>query len=295
VKWIFWLVSGLVGALFFQQWVDFQDPLLRESGAPLLAHILFAGAVLLALTGAAGGLRWRRLSALARQYPMEPWRWDHPWRRELLDEQVSTVLSHTAGLMCLMPFIVVFNLGFFTGVWKPEWPLLSHLVAGVFFTLMHGAIIYEFLIPYVAKVLALVRYGRTRLRLPQIPLALGTDAQVELVLPRGAAQLDRLRAELRRVRIEKVRRHTKTDTRTTTEWQCGMDVDAKDARQGESISMTLVLPRAGPGNTTVLRGRRQCRWELHITSQVRGLDLDVSFLLPVYWLGELPPSPEHTA
>lgn len=66
--------------------MSFAEPFTRERGLlnPIFT-LLFVGAVLLLLKGGFEAIRSMRTRALAQQYPHEPWRWDHSWRRELDD------------------------------------------------------------------------------------------------------------------------------------------------------------------------------------------------------------------
>jgi hypothetical protein len=285
-RWIPTTVLGLVASGVLGRFVPFQDPAVAQKELiPALASALFLGAAMVALRGVTGALRWMRQYALARKHPSEPWRWDHPWRREIVDEQGAALGNLLGGLIVIAPFLAGFNamalLALINGA-----PLFAVFIAGAMALFVDVMLFQNVIRPRGAAVLSLWRYGRTRLRLPEIPLVPGTETPVELIVPRGLDHLRGMRAVVRQVREEEVRTGGDESVQTETVRRLAhvqpQRVEAQEGRQGNRVAFTLKLPPASPRDSTVLSSDPRCLWELHITAQVEGPDLDITFVLPVY-------------
>jgi hypothetical protein len=255
----------------------------KALGYVILA-VLLAGSVVLVR-------RALRQMALKERHPHEPWLWDHSWRHELIDEQLSNVLLGLPIFGFLSLLLALFTFAVFTG--RVEDDPLNLTVYRVVLVIAGGAFVWTMLIPYARQVLALLRFGRMRLCLPGIPLALGSRCQVLLVARRSLAPLQHLRVTLRRVRErEEVRGSGKNKKRVTVrdvEYERAHQVDAQALRDGKPLPIQLNVPRAKLEDSTVLSQAPRCHWELQLTSEVPGVDLDTTFILPVYAVRRGPP------
>ncbi len=260
-------------------------PWLAERGIVLDPVYLLMVAVTVTLGGLVGGLLYLRLLSFVSKHPDEPWLWDHDWRRELKDEQLTRLLGHVPELLGIGVLLAVFNGMLLIGFHVEEHPPLGLYLFGAFVLGLDGVLFWLKVRPFARDVLALLRYGRTRLCLPGIPLALGSRVQVELEVPRGLANLQKVRAVLRHVRErQETRRGSRGKTRTVTVRDIDYErVQKVDLSQKETGSLVLVLdlPKKDEAGTVLSTFPRRL-WELQLTSEVPGLDLDVTFVLPVY-------------
>ena len=55
-------------------------------------------------------------------------------------------------------------------------------------------------------------------------------------------------------------------------------VKAAALRDGKNLPIAFTLPPVAPGNSTALSSDPRCLWELQLTSEVPGVDLDATFL-----------------
>lgn len=286
-----WMLCLLLGGFAtFGLWKEGLPPKLHlgEQGVVLDPAYLLMGAVTVTLGGLVGGLLYLRLLSFSQKHPHEPWLWDSAWRRELKDEQLARLLGQVPELLGIGIMLVVFNGAVLAGVLVEEHP---HTGLYLFAALVLGfdcVLFWMKVRPFARDVLALLRYGRTRLHIPAIPLALGGSVQVELEVPRGLAGLTEVRAVLRHVRERREqqrrgsgsRRRTVTVTVRDIHYERDQKVDLGPKERG-TLVVELNLPKQ-PGAGTVLSAAPRRLWELQLTSEVPGLDLDITFVLPVY-------------
>lgn len=263
---------------------------LWKEGLPPNAYpaYLLMGAVTVTLGGLVGGLLYLRLRSFSGKHPHQPWLWDSTWRRELKDEQLTRLLGHVPEQLGIGIMLALFNAIVLVGFHEEEHPPTGLYLFGVFVLGLDCVLFWLKVRPFARDVLALLRYGRTRLHLPAIPLALGSRVQVELEVPRGLAGLTEVRAVLRHVRerYEKQRRGTGSRRRTVTvkvrdiHYERVQKVDLGPKERG-TLVVELNLPKKLEAGTVLSASPRRL-WELQLTSEVPGLDLDVTFVLPVY-------------
>lgn len=291
-KWLVPTLGGLVAALVLSRWVVFDDFLLQERRGVLhvLVHALFVGALVAVLVGLVGAVRWVRLNRLSREFPYQPWLWEFPPKAELVDQQLSTVTRDLLGLVFLAPFLLFFNGAVASFAFAEDVPPAVPLIFGAFILGLDVVFLWKAVIPTFTALLALLRYGRTRLRLSQLPLLPDTESEAELLLPRGREQLSNVRAVLRRVRERRVTRGSgkkkKTETVRDREYTQPLHIEAEGQEGPDSVSFVLKVPAMEPRHSTDLSSSYRCFWELQFTADVPGLDLDVTFVLPVYWAAE---------
>ncbi len=281
--WIACLLLGSCATLGLQKPEELgPPPWLAEQGIVLDPHYLLIMAVVVALAGLVGALRYRKLYAFARRHPDEPWLWDHSWRRVLVDEQLSKVLARLPRFLAVTFVLLILN-GISLAFLVMEGPIVGFFAFGLFAIVYDVMLLPREILPYVRDVLALLRYGRTRLHLPGIPLALGKQSQVELEVPRGLEKLTQVRAVLRNVRERQVHKRVNGKQRLSTvrdvEYERVQKVEP--GRESGRLYLVLNVPDTREAGS-VLCTHPRVLWELQLTSEVPGLDLDVTFLLPVY-------------
>ncbi|MFP2908849.1 hypothetical protein ACLESD_28115 [Pyxidicoccus sp. 3LFB2] len=272
----------------------FGDEPVEELPAPFSSHATWvAMALAFILWGGVRFRRSRRRRDFARQHLTEPWRWDHPWHDEVTDTRLSllsllgTLPAVVIGTVCLLPFIVGSG-----AVVVMDERVAMKVIFGAMSLFCAWALyaIWNAESEALHRWLIRLRYGRMRLRLPTLPLALGTRPQVELVVAKELPHLSRVRVTLRRVRGRLERRGSGKKRRTVTlrdiEYQEGQDVRFDALGPGRGLRFELELPSPEPQASTVMGDTAWRHWEVQITAEVPGADLDTTFVVPVY---EVPP------
>jgi hypothetical protein len=134
----------------------------------------------------------------------------------------------------------------------------------------------------------LSRIGGVRLRVPRAALVLDTRPQVELAFPHEVPELSRLQATLRRVRLRTVTRGTGKNRRTVTvrdtDYEHSQTVSTPTPGPGRNIVLTLepAPPPEPPSDLSASEARRsRLVWELSVTSDTPGVDLETTFPLDV--------------
>lgn len=272
--------------------------LIAEGPSKLLASIppLWLGVLgLAALLISADVRSWRRLRRLARAHRDEPWIWDRSWRRELLAENLRQVLKRLAPALLMLAILSGVLARGAQMLYLPGMPWVSLGMVGLILA-GNGLVLWserEKLRP----LLSWIHFGRPRLRVPQVPLKLGTRCQLRLVVPPSArpnfARVAEAKAELRRVRQwSKSSGHgdeRRSHTIRRTEYTHEQPLDVSALGVGKELVIELKLPEAGAANTSVLHGKVQCFWELHLTGDAPGRKLELCYLLPAYhFAGENP-------
>jgi hypothetical protein len=233
--------------------------------------------------------RSRRRRDFARQHLHEPWRWDHPWRMEVADSRLSllSLLGTLPGplilTVSLAAFIVLGAVGVFLAHGFPV-KLLSGGVCLLCAWFLQAALRSHS--EDLHRWLVRLRYGRMHLRLPTVPLALGTRPQVELAVRRDLPHLSRVTVTLRRVRGRRESRGTGKQRRTVTlrdvEYERTQNIGFDALGPGSGLRFGLELPPPGPDTTTVMGAQAWRHWEVQLTAEVPGADLDTTFVVPVY-------------
>ncbi|AKF85978.1 hypothetical protein MFUL124B02_19685 [Myxococcus fulvus 124B02] len=234
---------------------------------------------------------------LAQRDLQEPWKWDHPWTLELLDDQNTRAVGSLFVLLFFVPGLLFMNIMFIWGFVIGETSLPTFLLQSATILFIDACLAQMLLLPASRHILRRLRIKRTRLRLPWIPLALGTRVPLEWVGPPAAAKLPSVTVTLRRIeeRIMTTGRGKDRRIRIVRDlkYERSQRVETGTLRDTGRLSFSLDLPPPAPGLTTVLSPPRHF-WELHLTAKPRsGGDLDVTFLLPVYEVREALPVPQN--
>ncbi len=284
--------GAALGAMVWLGWVRLNK--LPTSGLDWMIHGWFAFAAAMALWGAVQLPRTIRTQVRAWRHPHEPWHWDHAWRREMVDSKLSysSLLGELALLLLLTVTMAALAGG---GLWlaltSRHWP--SQLAGGAFSLAILFGGFWRGQLQFARlfrRWRLRRRYGQLRLRLPRIPLELGTQARVELVGQHALPQLGRIRASLRRVRVTSqwegsFVRDAEVTVHHLVEHEQVQVVAVEASAPDWSAAVMLDLPSPEPETSTWLGHRgHQVYWHLQLTSDVPARDLDTTFLLPVYWV-----------
>jgi hypothetical protein len=88
-------------------------------------------------------------------------------------------------------------------------------------------------------------------------------------------------------------RHSNGKSRTRTvrdvEYERTQQVNAQALREGKPLPIKLNVPKVKPEDSTALSKEPRVLWELQLTSDVPGVDLDTTFVVPVYAVRKGPP------
>ncbi|OJH41432.1 hypothetical protein [Cystobacter ferrugineus] len=255
--------------------------LLHGTGAPFV--VVGALVFLCALFSLS---RWGLRFMLSKKHPHEPWLWEQTWRRELRDQQWVRLLVAWPILLFLVAFIAALHWMLYKEAFR-QGHVLPGALLGLVLLVFDATIFMNVLRPTVLGTLALLRCGRMRLHLPGVPLELGTHCQVHLEAQPGLTHLSDVKVELRRVREWEETMGSGDDQGiqlvTHIEHSHAYTVDAAALREGRDLALALKLPEGGPEHSTALHATRRCHWELKLSSEVPGVDLDITFVLPVYY------------
>ena len=269
-KWVWFILIPLV----FVSPCQGQD---GRSGPRFLGELprgvrLLGGVIILV-----GLIQWLRGLydwSLSRQRPLEPWLWDHPWRHELLGAHPAERVFQFLLDLFFPVLLLAFDLACAGFIFKRP-SVLGLLGLGLLLCIPF-ILIRQQLNHHLPRLRTLQRFGRLQLHLPQMPLVLGSHCQVRLSAQHGLEGLTRLQVELQRV----VELNLK---RVYTGYTHHEEVDVALAREGGALLLELVLPREGPESSTVLHGPERSLWILRLKGTAPGKELDVRFVLPVYF------------
>ncbi|MFY0581839.1 hypothetical protein ACN28S_52980 [Cystobacter fuscus] len=117
--------------------------------------------------------RWGSRVMLSQKHPYEPWLWDHSWRRELHDQRFTQLLVSWPVSLALLAILAVVHWLFYSRVFS-QGQVLPGTLLGLVLLGFDVIIFARVLGPTVLGTLALLRFGRMCLRLPGVPLELGS-------------------------------------------------------------------------------------------------------------------------
>ncbi len=241
-----------------------------------VAGVIFFLAGAFVVAGGIGNLRMRRrVAALQRHFPDDPWRWDHGWSDTGVTDASGRGIARLIGFFVFLElFLAPFH---WIGWFSPERPLPFRLLPLLFDLVALGVL-------WQAGVLVARRrrYGATSLRFGRFPFFAGSDVRVALPRTGQLTFLARLTATLRCIQ-ERYEQRGSGENRSTKVvyyelWSRTIEVEP--SRRGE-FEMTFALPPDVPA--TELSARPARFWELELASgEVVGADYAATFLVPVY-------------
>jgi hypothetical protein len=242
---------------------------------PLAVALLFGGGfgaagLWLLVSGIQGERRERRLRQARRLHPDEPWRWEFPAGNRIEDDARQRTLSAFIFPILWFAFVIPF-----------------HLVFGLDVTVilmdLAGALVLAQAIYVLVRYL---RFGRSELELGRVPFFQGEMFEAELLPTRALARLERVTVTLHCVeeRTEtsgsgKQRRHEVNgyELYAVTE-----QLDTHVLGDGGSLKLRFQLPSSPAQLGTALHERPSRYWELVVKSELKGVDYQATFLVPIY-------------
>lgn len=226
--------------------------------------------------GLAAGRRARRMR---ERFPDAPWRADHPWdERGAKDMQRRGVGQMLFGMIFMIVFAAPFNMvAFFSA---REGSALGYAFGCVnVFVALYG-------VAFVYRLIRLVKYGSGRIAFRRFPYHLGETAEFDYIPARRLEGVRKLVCTLRCIRETFVTTQVngKTQTRIVstvlhhqTRQIAGEQVGAShDGR----VPLSFDLPPEA--ESTRLLDRPPVYWQLQISAETPGVNLDSRFLVPVY-------------
>lgn len=224
------------------------------------------------LVGTSAGRHAQRMS---RQYPDEPWLWNKRWT----DGIVRSSAGRTAAVA--LAFAVFWNSIAFTAAAA----LLPELIGTG--SLWPGLLVMIF--PLIGLVLIAVavraaltarKFRGTRLELSTFPGVIGGRLTGELILSRGLSEMDEVNLSLRCIRTVS----SGETTNRNTLWEDRRLVRPPAGVFGQTHTVLPVdfqIPYSCEPYDDSLPGR-PVTWELQARAEIPGIDLDLTFDVPVY-------------
>lgn len=231
------------------------------------------------LYGLRGILADRRVARKLQQYPDEFWRADYGWNENGIgDQQKRGVVRMFLAMLFLFFFAAPFNyIAFQVVQGGSRWGLIF---AGI--DLFAGA----YAIVFVYRFIRWLKYGTGRLRFRRFPFHLGETLELDYVPARKLGNLKKLVCTLRCIREAYETRRVGNESRQQIVcyevFKDRKEIDGAtpaDAYDG-SVSLSFALPADRP--TTHLSGHPPIYWELEVSAETSGVNLDSRFLIPVY-------------
>ncbi len=231
------------------------------------------------LYGMRGILTDRRVSRTSLRYPDEPWRADYGWNENGIgDQQKRGVVQMFLAMMFMFLFVAPFNYIAFQAVQGGS--KRGYIFAGVDLF----AAVYAMVFGY--RFVRWLKFGTGRLKFRRFPFFLSEELEVDYVPARRLGSLKKLACTLRCIREAYETRRVGNESqqqivcyevfRDAKEFDGATLADAYDG----SVSLSFALPADRP--TTHLSGHPPIYWELEVSAETSGVNLDSRFLVPVY-------------
>ncbi|MCP3060158.1 hypothetical protein LXT21_15345 [Myxococcus sp. K38C18041901] len=253
---------------------------------------LLTGTLVCGVWGAVRLRRSLRLRAFAREHRTEPWLWDHPWTQQTVAPQLAT---GPLPRPILGGLVIVGLLGAFwhlaPEVLSPHAPQQQRLGGGFMLLALTTCGLYttwRFLLrAFYRRWKARRVFGRVSLRLPQVPLSLGSQDTVELLPEHDVPSLHSLTVTLRRThQVTRTKGTGKSQRRITTrtiQHEHRQELDFEGLRADRPLKIPLTFLVTDARSSTWRQSDEEVSWELEvwgITEQ--GKRLAMNFRLPVY-------------
>ncbi|OWY71736.1 hypothetical protein B7486_08695 [cyanobacterium TDX16] len=255
----------------------------------VVAGSIFAIAGLWVMLHGLGGVlrqRWSRKMKL--RYGDELWRSDHKWNEHCArDMQARGVRQMLFGMLFMIIFAAPFN--FFIYASLKEGSKVG-LVFGCinFFVAVYGMIFFYRLARWM-------KYGTGQVRFRKCPYYLGEKLELDYVPARKLSNVTKLTCTLRCIREAYITTQSGGDTTTTIVssalYEQTLDIagDAAASSYDRSIPLAFDVPADAP--PTCLIEAPPTYWQLQVSAETPGVNLNSSFLLPVYAPRAVRPAP----
>lgn len=211
-----------------------------------------------------------------KQYPRQPWMWDHSWdSASYTDDKLTPILSQTGALLFMGIFLSIFNWwAFFSG----DGHTLVTVVVSIF-----DLVLIAIFCNLIYKIVQFFKHGKSRLRFGQFPFYLGDTISAAIEnLPQG---MEKLQLNLRCVeeRYEISGSGNNRSEQVVCYQVYGeeriLETPAEIAAAGRGMEWDL------PDEAelaTRLSERPAWFWELEAKGETPGVDFKALYLLPVY-------------
>ncbi|MFY1832014.1 hypothetical protein ACN47A_39305 [Myxococcus fulvus] len=257
-----------------------------------LQGALLAGTLMCGVWGAVRMRRSLRLRAFAREHRAEPWLWDHPWTQETVAPQLATgpLLSPILGGLVIVGLLGAF--GYLAPeVLRPEGPEQQRLGGGFMLLALTTFGLYAawhvLLRAFYRRWKARRVFGRMSLRLPQVPLSLGSKDTVELLPEHDVPSLHSLTVTLRRVhlmtRTKGTGKNQRRVTARTIQHEDAQEFVFEGLRAERPLKIPLTFLITDARSATWRQLGEEVSWELEVLGFTeQGKTLELNFRLPVY-------------
>jgi len=220
-----------------------------------------------------------------RRHPDEPWIWDHRWNpRMARTKEGRSILLGFLFVLLFACFLLPFNWWAFGSPfsWLPASNECSNPVVVV--VIIPFDLVWLFCIGYMVYALVrYIKYGNSRLHFSSFPFYLGGELRATL------SRVGRLRrARTLTIRLVCVEETFETREKNRSAGMCyalyedKQVLTAKELReiQGRTLPVAFPLPFYPPA--TRLTARPSYYWEVVVTADIKGIDYEAVFLVPVY-------------
>jgi len=255
----------------------------------VIAGAIFAVAGLWVMLHGLGGVlrqRWSRKMKL--RYGDELWRSDHKWNEHRArDMQARGVRQMLFGMLFMILFAAPFN-----------FIIYASLKEGSKVGLVFGCVnlfVAVYSIAFFYRLARWMKYGTGQVRFRKCPYYLGEKLELDYVPARKLSNVTKLTCTLRCIREAYITTQSGGDTTTTIvssalyEQTRDIDGDAAASSYDRSIALSFDLPADAP--TTCLIDAPPTYWQLEVSAEMPGVNLDSRFLLPVYAPRGVRPAP----
>lgn len=235
--------------------------------------------VWLMMHGLVGIFAQRRARRMRERFPDEPWRADHPWEDQgAKDMQGRSVRQLFFGMMFMIVFAAPFNFVMVAGLRE------GSKIGFVFGCVNFFVAIY--VIAFFYRLARLMKYGTGRIAFRRFPFYAGEMVEVDYIPAKRLEGVSKLTCTLRCIKEAFVTSQENGKTRTQivssvlhhqTHELTGETVNASHDR---CISLSFDVPKNA--EPTRLLDRPPVYWQLQISAETSGVNLDSRFLVPVY-------------
>jgi hypothetical protein len=233
--------------------------------------------------------RW--IATRQQQYPAEPWRWRQEWA-------TGVILSDSRSIMLMWWAIA----GFWNLVAIPNtvWPLREALAEGRYVALimLFLPVIGIGLVWHAARTsLTHWRFGRGALTMTTIPVPIGGVLEGMIRLGTAKVPADGYRVRLACIRRTVQHHHRETKVHYQTKWQWTVTIPPTAVLRttfGQTVPVRVDVPDHQPG-TDDSDPLATIVWQLAITADLPGADLNQTFEIPVYDLRSGTKEPDEAA